>query len=237
MGTPVQGDDANLGSVLGFNHHVSRTLHDHQATVVPTGDYGRSAMQGNARHAYTQILGSIGVYYPLPIPLFGHEVSPRGLAPCLTLWSQWRNSAIRGIYDQRRSMVRPDPVLPRAESVCFEVIVGGSGVVLCVAAASRAVIGILHACLESFLRLLIRQKLSVSVFGGAFHGRKAQARPISLQVRLAVRRTWHGPSLLTCRRLCVRLGGRLRGRTQPCLGRNECRGPQDRRHHDRQSAR
>src|SRR6266571_1884279 len=173
MGLPVQRNNAQLESVLGLNHHVSRTLHDHQATVVPTRDYGRSTMQGHASHADTQILGNIGVHHPLPIPLFGHEVSLRSLAPCLARRSQWRNFAIRGIYHQRRSMVRSYPVLPRAKPVRFEVVIGGSGVVLCVAAASSAVERTPHTCIEQVLRFLVRQKLSVSVFGGAFHGRKA----------------------------------------------------------------
>src|SRR6266478_5459539 len=117
MGISVQRNDAQLEPVLGLNGHISGTLHDHQSTVVPTGDDRRSTVLSNASHAYTQILGHIGVYHALPIPLFGHEVTLRSLAPGLTRRSQWRNSAIRWIYHQRRSMVRSNPVLPRAEAV------------------------------------------------------------------------------------------------------------------------
>src|ERR1700730_13566003 len=159
---PVQRNDAHLASVLGLNHHISRTLHDHQTAVIPARDYGWSTMQGNASHAYTQILSNISVHYPLPIPFFGHEISLRSLAPCLTRCSQRRNSAIRGIYNQRRSMVRSDPVLPWAQSVRLEVIIGGSGVVLCVTGAGSAVKRTSHACTEQVLRFLVRQKLSVS---------------------------------------------------------------------------
>src|SRR5437879_4673347 len=44
----------------------------------------------------------------------------------------------------------------------------------------------LYTCIEGILRFLLRQEPSVSVFGRAFHGRNAEARPISLQIRLAV---------------------------------------------------
>src|SRR5438445_8368760 len=155
MGLPVQRNNAQLESVLGLNGHGSGTLHDHQSTIVSTGNDGRSTMLGNASHADTQILGYIGVHHALPIPLFGHEVTLRSLAPDLTRGSQWRNSAIRWIYHQRRSMVRSDPVLPRAKPVGFEVIIGGSGIVLCVAGARSAVKRTLHTRIEGVLRFLV----------------------------------------------------------------------------------
>src|SRR2546427_9965091 len=98
MGISVQRNDAQLEPVLGLNGHRSGTLHDHQSTVVPTGDDRRSTMLRNASHAYTQILGHIGVYHALPIPLFRPEVTLRSLAPGLTRRSQRRHSANRALY-------------------------------------------------------------------------------------------------------------------------------------------
>src|SRR2546427_12622605 len=98
MGISVQRNDAQLEPVLGLNGHRSGTLHDHQSTVVPTGDDRRSTMLRNASHAYTQILGHIGVYHALPIPLFGHDVTLPTLAPGLTRRTHWRNPCLRGIH-------------------------------------------------------------------------------------------------------------------------------------------
>src|SRR5689334_10572051 len=105
-------------------------------------------------------------------------------------------------------MVGADAILPRAQPVCFEIIIGRLGIVLRVAGAASAVELMLYACIEGVLRFLFRQELSVSVFGRAFHGCNAEARPISLQIWLAVRQAGHGPDLSAG--FGVRLGSGLR---------------------------
>src|ERR1700722_163494 len=87
------------------------------------------------------------------------------------------NSAVRRIYNQGRPWVRLYSVLPGAKPIGRRVVVDGIGVEQFVAVVLLIPItrlkGSLHACLESRFHFLIRQKLSISVLGRAFHRREA----------------------------------------------------------------
>src|SRR5260370_42499060 len=103
--------------------------------------------------------------------------------------------------------------------------------------SGRLALHIIQSKAIAFPLLNLRQfRFRIKFFPGELLGAlqrcNAVVGPYSLKVGLTAGRTWHGPTLLTYRRS----DARLCGRTRLGLRRNECRGAQDLRNHERYNA-
>ena len=188
MRPSVERNDPAVVHRLIENRHVSRTLHNLRARIVPArpGDFTRDA-------ALVRIVVQ---------PRFGEDAVGLGLIPAnlhdaefLSLGRQGRKPPIRRIYDQRRACGGLGQLGGPEAVIRARVALSGRGILET----------ILGGPLFERRGFFLREKRLLRLRLGAFHGRQSVEHPDSLQLRLAVR----GPGRRRPR--CRRgLGGRRR---------------------------
>ena len=187
MGSAIERDDTNLMTHLVVDGDKSRSLNN-LGIVIVGGRSGRGpgALQDQTPFEQRAVLRAIELMAPICRLPFGLSLLCAG--------REWRNPAVPGINDQRRSQ-RFDDLRP---TVPPEIVIRSLDVSLCPAVTSVHVRSLDHVFLV-LRRFLFREEFLSSKLGGPFERRDRGEIPDALNVRSArgAKTRW---SRLTCSR-------------------------------------